>query len=265
MVNGVSYLGEEGTLKPCFWRAVTDNDMGAGLSTKYQAWRNPALKLIDMKVKQLKGKDKKIQVVTSTYDMPEVKAQLIVDYAIYPSGEMRIEQKLQTTQGANVPNMLRFGMVMQLPYDMEQSEFFGRGPIENYADRKFSQRFGIYQQAADEQFYPYIRPQETGTKSDMRWWKQTNKRGIGLLVRSDKPFSASALHYTVEDLDDGVAKEQRHVQQVPKSLFTNLYINSEMAGVGGVDSWSAKAEALEAYRVVYGDKAFRFTLLPVGR
>lgn len=265
MVNGVSYLGEGGTLKPCFWRAVTDNDMGAGLSTKYQVWRNPTLKLIGMKVKQLKSKDKKIQVVTSTYDMPEVKAQLIVDYAIYPSGEMRIEQKLQTTQGANVPNMLRFGMVMQLPYDMEQSEFFGRGPIENYADRKFSQRFGIYQQTADEQFYPYIRPQETGTKSDMRWWKQTNKRGIGLLVRSDKPFSASALHYTVEDLDDGVAKEQRHVQQVPKSLFTNLYINSEMAGVGGVDSWSAKAEALEAYRVVYGDKAFRFTLLPIGR
>ena len=162
-----------------------------------------------------------------------IRDRLIVDYAIYPSGEMRIEQKLQTTQGANVPNMLRFGMVMQLPYDMEQSEFFGRGPIENYADRKFSQRFGIYQQTADEQFYPYIRPQETGTKSDMRWWKQTNKRGMGLLVRSDKPFSASALHYTVEDLDDGVAKEQRHVQQVPKSLFTNLYINSEMAGVGG--------------------------------
>ena len=148
---------------------------------------------------------------------------------------------------------------------MEQSEFFGRGPIENYADRKLSQRIGVYKQTADEQFYPYIRPQETGTKSDMRWWKQTNKRGMGLLVRSDKPFSASALHYTVEDLDDGVAKEQRHVQQVPKSLFTNLYINSEMAGVGGVDSWSAKAEALETYRVVYGDKTFRFTLLPVGR
>lgn len=111
-----------------------------------------------------------------------------------------------------ITNMLRFGVVVQMPFRMDISEYYGRGPVENYADRKESQRIGIYRQTADQQFYPYIRPQETGTKTDMRWWKQTNERGQGLRVTSLDEFCASALHYTVEDLDDGDEKEQRHIQ-----------------------------------------------------
>ena len=265
VVGDVSYLADGGVLEPCFWRAVTDNGMGAGINKKYSAWRNPAMTVKNLNVKKVKLLGNNSMLVTVDYDMPGVKSRMSIEYLITMSGKVEITQTLIPDAGAEVPGMLRYGMVMQLPYDMDKSEYFGRGPIENYADRKFSQRIGIYQQTADEQFYPYIRPQETGTKSDMRWWKQTSEKGMGLLVRSDKPFYASALHYTVEDLDDGDKKEQRHIQEVPKSKFTNLHIDGEMAGVGGIDSWSGHAEALEEYRVPFGHKRFQFTLTPIGR
>ena len=265
VVGDVSYLADGGVLKPCFWRAVTDNDMGAAINKKYNVWRNPAMTVKNINVQKVKLLGNNSMLVTVDYDMPDVKSQMTIEYLITMSGKVEVAQTLVPDAGAKVPGMLRYGMVMQLPYNMDKSEYFGRGPIENYADRKFSQRFGIYQQTADEQFYPYIRPQETGNKSDMRWWKQTGEKGMGLLVRSDKPFSASALHYTVEDLDDGDEKEQRHIQEVPKSKFTNLHIDGEMAGVGGIDSWSGHAEALEEYRVPFGHKKFQFTLTPVGR
>jgi hypothetical protein len=265
VVGDVSYLADGGVLKPCFWRAVTDNDMGAGINKKYSAWRNPAMTVKNINVQKVKLLGNNSMLVTVHYDMPDVKSQMTIEYLITTSGRVEVVQTLVPDAGAQVPGMLRYGMVMQLPYNMDKSEYFGRGPIENYADRKFSQRIGIYQQTADEQFYPYIRPQETGSKSDMRWWKQTGEKGMGLLVRSDNPFSASALHYTVEDLDDGDEKEQRHIQEVPKSKFTNLHIDGEMAGVGGIDTWSAKAEALEEYRVPFGHKRLQFTLTPIGR
>lgn len=265
VVGDVSYLADGGVLKPCFWRAVTDNDMGSGINKKYSVWRNPAMTVKNINVKKIKRMGTKSMLVTVNYDMPDVKSRMAIEYLITTSGKVEVAQTLVPDTGAQVPGMLRYGMVMQLPYNMDKSEYFGRGRIENYADRKFSQRFGIYQQTADEQFYPYIRPQETGTKSDMRWWKQTGEKGMGLLVRSDKPFSASALHYTVEDLDDGDEKEQRHIQEVPKSKFTNLHIDGEMTGVGGIDSWSGHAEALEEYRVPFGYMKFQFTLTPIGR
>ena len=265
VVGDVSYLADGGVLKPCFWRAVTDNDMGAGINKKYSVWRNPAMTVKNINVQKVKLLGNNSMLVTVYYDMPDVKSRMTIEYLITTSGKVEITQTLVPDAGAKVPGMLRYGMVMQMPYNMDKSEYFGRGPIENYADRKFSQRFGIYQQTADEQFYPYIRPQETGTKSDMRWWKQTGEKGMGLLVRSNKPFYASALHYTVEDLDDGDEKEQHHIQEVPKSKFTNLHIDGEMAGVGGIDSWSGHAEALEEYRVPFGHKRLQFTLTPIGR
>lgn len=265
VVGDVSYLADGGVLKPCFWRAVTDNDMGAGINKKYCVWRNPAMTVKNINVQKVKLLGNNSMLVTVYYDMPGVKSRMAIEYLITTSGKVEVAQTLVPDAGAKIPGMLRYGMVMQMPYNMDKSEYFGRGPIENYADRKFSQRFGIYQQTADEQFYPYIRPQETGTKSDMRWWKQTGEKGMGLLVRSNKPFYASALHYTVEDLDDGDEKEQHHIQEVPKSKFTNLHIDGEMAGVGGIDSWSGHAEALEEYRVPFGHKRLQFTLTPIGR
>ena len=158
--------------------------------------------------------------------------------------------------------MFRFGMVMELPYTLDNSQFYGRGPVENYADRKLSQDIGIYKLTADEQFYPYIRPQENGTRSDIRWWKQTYSDGTGFTLTAQGAFSASALHYTIDDLNDGDAKTQRHSPEVPKSKYTNLCIDLVQTGVGGVDSWSQNAIALPKYRVPYKDYTFSFTITP---
>ena len=151
-------------------------------------------------------------------------------------------------------------MVMQLPYDMDRSTYYGRGPIENYSDRKECMRIGIYSQTADEQYFPYMRPQESGTKSDIRWWRQSGADNAGFLITSPKPFYASALHFDTEELDDGADKEQRHSYQLSKSSCTNLFLDGEHSGVAGENSWGAWP--LPQYRIHYGNKSFSFTIAP---
>ena len=260
--NGKSLLGEGGTLKPNFWRAPTDNDMGAGLQKKFKAWKNPQMNLKNIDVK----KDKKTNSVTilTSFDMPEVQGQMDITYVVFANtGAVKVTEDFKATEGAKVSDMFRFGMLMQMPYTMEKSNYYGRGPIENYSDRKDCMRIGVYTDDADNQYFPYIRPQESGTKSDIRWWKQTDATGLGLQVKSCTPFYASAIHFDTEELDDGDDKEQRHSFDLKKSKFTNLFLDSAHMGVGGENSWGAWP--LEKYRVHYGNKTFTFTLIPQGK
>ena len=260
--NGKSLLGEGGTLKPNFWRAPTDNDMGAGLQKKFKAWKNPQMNLKNIDVK----KDKKTNSVTilTSFDMPEVQGQMDITYVVFANtGAVKVTEDFKATEGAKVSDMFRFGILMQMPYTMEKSNYYGRGPIENYSDRKDCMRIGVYTDDADNQYFPYIRPQESGTKSDIRWWKQTDATGLGLQVKSCTPFYASAIHFDTEELDDGDDKEQRHSFDLKKSKFTNLFLDSAHMGVGGENSWGAWP--LEKYRVHYGNKTFTFTLIPQGK
>ena len=260
--NGKSLLGEGGTLKPNFWRAPTDNDMGAGLQKKFKSWKNPQMNLKNIDVK----KDKKTNSVTilTSFDMPEVQGQMDITYVVFANtGAVKVTEDFKATEGAKVSDMFRFGMLMQMPYTMEKSNYYGRGPIENYSDRKDCMRIGVYTDDADNQYFPYIRPQESGTKSDIRWWKQTDATGLGLQVKSCTPFYASAIHFDTEELDDGDDKEQRHSFDLKKSKFTNLFLDSAHMGVGGENSWGAWP--LEKYRVHYGNKTFTFTLIPQGK
>ena len=257
--NGKSMLGEGGTLKPNFWRAPTDNDMGAGLQKKFKVWKNPQMNLKNIDVK----KDKKANTVTivTSFDMPEVQGQMDITYLVFANtGAVKVTEDFKATEGAKVSDMFRFGMLLQMPYSMEKSTYYGRGPIENYSDRKDCMRIAIYNDEADNQYFPYIRPQESGTKSDIRWWKQTDATGLGLQVKSCAPFYASALHFDTEELDDGDEKEQRHSFDLKKSKFTNLFLDAAHMGVGGENSWGAWP--LEKYRVHYGNKTFNFVLIP---
>ena len=257
--NGKSMLGEGGTLKPNFWRAPTDNDMGAGLQKKFKVWKNPQMNLKNIDVK----KDKKANTVTivTSFDMPEVQGQMDITYLVFANtGAVKVTEDFKATEGAKVSDMFRFGMLLQMPYTMEKSNYYGRGPIENYSDRKDCMRIAIYSDEADNQYFPYIRPQESGTKSDIRWWKQTDATGLGLQVKSCTPFYASALHFDTEELDDGDEKEQRHSFGLKKSKYTNLFLDAVHMGVGGENSWGAWP--LEKYRVHYGNKTFNFVLIP---
>ena len=257
--NGKSMLGEGGTLKPNFWRAPTDNDMGAGLQKKFKVWKNPQMNLKNIDVK----KDKKANTVTivTSFDMPEVQGQMDITYLVFANtGAVKVTEDFKATEGAKVSDMFRFGMLLQMPYSMEKSTYYGRGPIENYSDRKDCMRIAIYNDDADNQYFPYIRPQESGTKSDIRWWKQTDATGLGLQVKSCAPFYASALHFDTEELDDGDEKEQRHSFDLKKSKFTNLFLDAAHMGVGGENSWGAWP--LEKYRIHYGSKTFNFVLIP---
>lgn len=260
--RGKSLLGEGGTLKPNFWRAPTDNDFGAGLQKKFQVWKNPVMNLKGVAVE----KDKKANTISicATYEMPEVKGELEIDYLIMPNtGAMKVSQEFDASDDAKVSDLFRFGMLMQLPYDMDKSQYYGRGPIENYSDREDCMRLGIYSDDADNQYFPYIRPQESGTKGDMRWWNQTDASGFGFKVKSCKPFYASAIHFDTEELDDGDDKDQRHSFNLKKSKFTNLFLDAEHSGVAGENSWGAWP--LEKYRLHYGDKNFTFVLIPLDK
>ena len=260
--NGKSLLGEGGTLKPNFWRAPTDNDMGAGLQKKFKAWKNPQMNLKNIEVK----KDKKTNSVTilTSFDMPEVQGQMDITYVVFANtGAVKVTEDFKATEGAKVSDMFRFGMLMQMPYTMEKSNYYGRGPIENYSDRKDCMRIGVYTDDADNQYFPYIRPQESGTKGDMRWWNQTDASGFGFQVKSCKPFYASAIHFDTEELDDGDDKDQRHSFNLKKSRFTNLFLDAEHSGVAGENSWGAWP--LEKYRLHYGDKNFTFVLIPLDK
>lgn len=263
VVDGTNFIGEQGALKPNFWRAVTDNDMGFGAPQKMAAWHHPELKLESITPGIVKGKDtKEGAIVMASYDMPAVKAKLSLTYRLQKDGTIVVNMAMKTDPTAKVSDMLRFGMVLQMPYEMGNIQYFGRGPIENYSDRKQSERIGIYSQTADNQFFPYIRPQETGSKQDVQWWDQTNANGVGLrFIPHAKSFGMSALHYAIDDLDEGLEKHQRHSYQVKKSPYTNVCIDYRQAGLGGTNSWGLLP--LEPYRIHYGDMEYEFSMSPI--
>ena len=256
-IKGLDMIKEGAILKPNFWRAPTDNDFGAHIHRKYVAWKNPEIRL-----KSLKQRTENKQVIVETaYEMPGVSAKLNLTYVINNEGAIKVTQKMTTDKKAKVSNMFRFGMQMQMPRSFETIEYYGRGPIENYIDRNHCTDLGIYRQSVTEQFYSYIRPQENGTRTDIRWWRMINKAGNGIEVVAASPFSASALHYTIESLDEGWSKQQGHSPEVEEADLTNLCIDKIQAGLGCVNSWGSIA--LPEYQVPYQDYEFTFILSPI--
>mgnify|MGYP002586548166 CR=1 FL=1 len=256
-VNGMQLMEDGSALTPNFWRAPTDNDFGAGLQRKYAAWKNPELKLTSLK----HAIENDQAVVRAEYDMKSIGGTLSLTYTINNKGAVKVTQKMAADKSKKVSDMFRFGMQMRMPVNFNEIEYYGRGPGENYADRNHAAMLGKYRQTVEEQFYPYIRPQETGTKTDIRWWRLLNISGNGLQFVSSAPFSASALNYTIESLDDGDGKDQRHSPEVEKADFTNFCIDKAQTGLACVNSWGAIP--LEKYRLPYQDYELSFIMTPV--
>ena len=259
MVDGLDMIKEGAKLTPNFWRAPTDNDFGAGLQQKYAVWKNPEFKLTSLKSEMKDG----LAVVSAEYEMPSVSAgtKLQLTYEINNRGAVKVNQKLVAEKGAKVSNIFRFGMQMVMPKSFENISFYGRGPVENYIDRKWATELGVYNQTVTDQFYAYIRPQENGNKTDIRWWKQLNEAGSGLQFVAEAPFSASALHYTIESLDSGWEKKQEHSNEVEPADLTNFLIDKVQMGLGCIDSWGAIPR--EEYMLPYGDYEFTFIMQPI--
>lgn len=257
-VNGKSLMADGCQLKPNFWRAGTDNDYGAGFQKKFRAWLNPTYQLESL-TSNVEGSNISVKAL---YNMPEVKGKLELNYLLYCDGTITVTQHfIADTNVKDMPYMFRFGMRMQMPGSMDKSSYYGRGPIENYQDRNNCTFIGKYKQTIDEQFYSYIRPQENGNKTDIRWWMQTDANGAGLVFFSSAPLSMSALPYSQEELTDGLEKGQRHSELLQKNGLTNMNIDGIQMGLGCVTSWGAWP--LPQYMLPYGDRQYTFTMKPL--
>ena len=255
-VKGTDLLKSGETIRPNFWRAPTDNDFGASLQRKMSFWRRPTL--VYYSLSQFDRNN--LQVITIDYKIAGTDAMLQMQYRIDDQGAMEITETLIPGKEDKLPDLFRFGVKIPMPKSFEQLEYYGRGPFENYLDRKNASFLGRWQQTVTEQFYPYIRPQETGNKTDLRWLKISNGAGHGLEIVAEQPFSASALHYFVESLDDGDSKHNRHGDQLREDDVTNLMIDGAQMGVGCINSWSETP--LPQHMLPYGEYTFHFILRP---
>ena len=254
-VRGKELMPKGGHLQANFWRAPTDNDMGANLQNKFSAWKDVKAKLTSM---TNEATDNAV-IIRTEHQLESVGAKLIMTYTIGKNGDMIVNEQLKVEKKEG--NLFRFGMKMELNKDFQSVEYFGRGPIENYSDRKGAAFVGHYKQTVDEQAnLDYIRPQEMGNKTDLRYYKISDGSANGIIVTSDQLFSASALNYTIESLDEGPKKHNTHMELVEKADYVTLLFDQRQMGLGCVDSWGAWP--FEEYLIPVDDMNFTFKISP---
>ncbi len=252
--NGQEYI--HAPLQPNFWRPPTDNDYGARLPQKLQVWKNPyeSFQLTNNQVIQIDENTIQIEIKGK---MLKGKIDLMLQYYIYGSGEIKVTMQIDPNQ-TPLPMLPRFGMQMALKKNLDKMKWFGRGPHESYSDRKSSAFVGMYQGKVSEQFHPYIRPQETANKTDVRWASFTDQQANGLLFKAEQNMNISAYHYYQNDLDGGLKKAQTHAATLPKRDFTTINIDLQQMGIGGNNSWGATA--LKKYQLPCQPYRFSFCI-----
>lgn len=258
-VNGRPMLADGYGVTPNFWRAPTDNDYGggAGIINRIQPWRNPAFELKSIRLEQ----DGASARVTANLDVVRMDASLVLTYILYADGSLTVKEHLDVNEEAkHKPMPTRFGMQWVMPEEYAQVCYYGRGPVENYIDRKESQHLGIFSQSVAEQYHAYIRPQESGNHSDVRYWQVLNAKGEGLEFKAHGPMECSSLNYFPSDLDDGPDKNARQSHSgdlTPRNLTVTQVAQTQM-GLGCVNSWGAWAE--QEYLLGWKDREFMYTV-----
>ena len=255
-VDGKDMLQFRESIVPEFWRAPTDNDYGAGLQRRFATWKNP-----QMRVKNFSVNDNSI---VATLDMPEQKATLEMTYTLTPEGEIIVNEKMTVDKEAKISEMFRYGMQLQMPKEYNMVEYYGRGPIETYSDRKDSEFLGVYKNEVAKEYYEYVRPQESGNHVDVRWFRVINGNGKGFEFYSNAPMEASALPYTNDQIDDGMHKDKawgHHSGDLIPAGKTTVHIQQKQLGLGCVNSWGAWPR--DEYRLPYKDYDFTFAIKPL--
>ena len=257
-VDGEPMLKFRESMTPEFWRAPTDNDYGASLQKKMRVWKNPRMNLKSFD----KSESKDSVVLTANFEMPEVKAELMLRYRINAAGEVAVTEKMTTDKEAKVADLFRYGMQLQMPASFSKLEYYGRGPEENYIDRHSSSFIGKYEANVKDEYYPYVRPQESGNHTDIRYFSIFNPTtGKGITFEGYAPMECSAIPYLVEDLDAGIEKEHawgQHSGDLVEKGLVQLHIQQRQFGLGCIDSWGSSP--MEKYRMHYQDRCFSFVI-----
>ena len=257
-VDGEPMLKFRESMTPEFWRAPTDNDYGASLQKKMRVWKNPQMNLKSFD----KSESKDSVVLTANFEMPEVKAELMLRYRINAAGEVAVTEKMTTDKEAKVADLFRYGMQLQMPSSFSKLEYYGRGPEENYIDRHSSSFIGKYEANVKDEYYPYVRPQESGNHTDIRYFSIFNPTtGKGITFEGYAPMECSAIPYLVEDLDAGIEKEHawgQHSGDLVEKGLVQLHIQQRQFGLGCIDSWGSSP--MEKYRMHYQDRCFSFVI-----
>ena len=259
-------------LMPCFNRAPVENDLGAGLQFRQGLWRNPAFEVKDFSITPQESSC----LVEVTYAPIGGVAAVSVFYYMAADGSLSVVESLSDAGGlSDAPDLFRFGMRFAMPGAYDTVDFFGLGPWENYVDRCSAALLGRYRQkVADQYHYGYVRTQESGTHTGLRFFRVLDGDGNGLELASAVDFSASALPFSLEQLDvaapEGDTRQKnhnnqygipRHPQELRPTGNTYVHVDAVQMGVGGIDSWGAMP--LEQYRIPAAPREFRFVLRPV--
>ena len=254
-VDNKPMLKNGADLKPDFWRACTDNDFGSNTQTLSAAWNNPTLELKDFTQKEDGS-------VVADLHVKEADATLKLTYSLNDKGELMVSQDMQVNPNAeNKPNLLRYGMELQMPKEYDKVVFYGKGPHENYIDRNNSEMLGVFTQQVKDQYYPYVRPQESGNKTEVRYWKVLAQSGKGLEFFSNEPMECSSLNYLTSDLYRGAVKHQEHSGDLTPRDLTSVHVSKRQMGLGCINTWGELP--MKKYMMPYQNYSFKFVIRPV--
>ncbi len=245
-------------LVPNFWRAPTDNDFGNGMPKRCAVWRRAGAKRIVRRVRAQRLDACRVEIEVSA-TIPAGDSSYRTTYTVYGSGDIIVHSRF-TPGSTDLPELPRFGMTMTLPEEFDRIAWYGRGPHENYWDRRSSADVGIYEAAVMDLYHPYIRPQENGNRTGVRWLALTSEEGLGLLAVGMPLLSMSAHHFTIDDFDPGPVKRQRHTFHLKPRRLVTLNLDYKQMGVGGDNSWGARPHP--AYTLSPQPYTYTFRLRP---
>ncbi|WP_298238995.1 glycoside hydrolase family 2 TIM barrel-domain containing protein [uncultured Algibacter sp.] len=246
-------------IKANFWRATTDNDFGFKMPKKLGVWKEATKNQSLMSLEESKDTNNN-KVVTAKYSLPSVKGALVIEYTINALGEMLVHTSI-TGIDSKLPVLPRFGNNFIVKNEFDNVTWYGRGPHENYQDRYTSALVGKYEASVSDLYFPYIRPQENGYKTDTRWVTFTNQAGQGIKIIGTDFVSFSAHHQYNDDFDAGKKKAQRHTTDIEKRDFVNINIDAKQMGVGGDTSWGRMAH--KKYQIQAQDLTYSYMIKPV--